>query len=103
MAPENYKPLPHDFLCRCPRLWRDASGSYWCCNQPTTKTRPPGNGRVLKSGNLFSEIPSDVIFNGCSELDCVQGCSLGKGHCGRLETAFREAGYGFLDLEEKER
>lgn len=103
MAPENYKPLPQGVQCLCPHLWRDVDGSHWCCGQQEVKTRPCAGQHVLKSGNLFSEIPSDVIFNGCSDLDCVHGCNLGKGHCGRLETAFREAGYGFLDLEEKER
>ena len=48
---------------------------------------------VLKVGNLFNPIPDDVPYHGCSDKDCISGCNLGKGHCQRLEDAFRMAGY----------
>jgi hypothetical protein len=41
------------------------------------------------TGNLFREIPSDVAFSGCWNLDCLPGCDLGRGHCQRLEIALR--------------
>lgn len=62
----------------------------------TWKQRPksPGPIHFLKSGNLFGEVPLDVPYAGCSNSDCIKGCNLGKGHCQRLENAFRAAGYG---------
>ena len=30
--PEGYTPLPKGVRCRCLKLWREADGSYWCCN-----------------------------------------------------------------------
>lgn len=32
MPPEHYKQLPKGVRCRCLKLWREADGSYWCCN-----------------------------------------------------------------------
>lgn len=60
-----------------------------------TKPRPKPLERqhVLKLGNLFGEVPLDVAYAGCSHLDCIRGCDLGKGHCQRLEDAFIAAGY----------
>lgn len=50
--------------------------------------------KVFKIGNLFGEVPLDVGYAGCSHQDCIDGCNLGKGHCQRLEDAFKAAGYG---------
>ncbi len=60
------------------------------------KKRPQPIERIhaLKVGNLFGEVPLDVPYAGCSHLDCINGCNLGKGHCQRLEDAFKGAGYG---------
>lgn len=46
----------------------------------------------FKNGNLLGEVPLDVPYAGCSHLDCIKGCDLGKGHCQRLEVAFLAAG-----------
>lgn len=32
MPPEQYRQLPKGVRCRCLKLWREADGSYWCCN-----------------------------------------------------------------------
>jgi hypothetical protein len=53
----------------------------------------PKSPHVLKIGNLFNAIPNDVPYHGCYDKDCLPGCNLGKGHCQRLEDAFRMAGY----------
>jgi hypothetical protein len=52
-----------------------------------------GQPRTFKVGNLFGEAPLDVPYAGCSHFDCIDGCNLGKGHCQRLEDAFKSAGY----------
>lgn len=31
--PPNYVPLPGIATCTCPKLWREADGEYWCCNE----------------------------------------------------------------------
>lgn len=54
---------------------------------------PDAPVKVLKQGNLFGEVPLDVPYAGCSHFDCLEGCNIGKGHCERLEIAFRVAGY----------
>lgn len=35
--PEHYQKLPKGIRCRCLRLWQDADGAYWCCQQPKVK------------------------------------------------------------------
>lgn len=57
------------------------------------RPRPIEPVKVLKMGNLYGEVPLDVGYAGCSHLDCIPGCNLGKGHCQRLEDAFDAAGY----------
>lgn len=32
MAPDQYQTLPKGWKCKCHALWREADGSYWCCN-----------------------------------------------------------------------
>ena len=32
MAPDQYRALPKGWKCKCPALWKEADGSYWCCN-----------------------------------------------------------------------
>lgn len=61
-----------------------------------TKNRPNSIAptKVFKSGNLFGEVPPDVNYSGCSHQDCIEGCNVGKGHCQRLEDAFKSANYG---------
>lgn len=63
-------------------------------NLDALTVRPqPKTPHVLKLGNLFNHIPDDVSYSGCADKDCVPGCNIGKGHCQRLEDAFRMAGY----------
>jgi hypothetical protein len=34
-VPDGYRKLaPHLPPCRCPKLWRDENGAYWCCTAP---------------------------------------------------------------------
>lgn len=32
MIPGGYDKLPKGVRCKCPRLWKEADGSYWCCD-----------------------------------------------------------------------
>lgn len=31
--PPDYRKLPKGVRCKCPALWREANGGYWCCNE----------------------------------------------------------------------
>lgn len=33
MRPENYTELPKGVRCKCPALWRETDGGYWCCRE----------------------------------------------------------------------
>ena len=32
MPSDEYRKLPKGIRCKCLKLWREADGSYWCCN-----------------------------------------------------------------------
>lgn len=64
--------------------------------EPTLKIIRPkqrGDTKPGKTGNLLGEVPLDVPYAGCWNLDCIAGCDLSKNHCQRLADAFRRAGY----------
>jgi len=51
--PEGYRKLaPHLPPCRCPKLWRDESGSYWCCT-PNEPQQSSGNAAIAESAKDF--------------------------------------------------
>jgi len=41
--PAGYSKLPQGTACKCFKLWQDAPGSYWCCNEQAAT--PPTQGK----------------------------------------------------------
>jgi len=61
--PANYKPLLKGVRCRCPRLWRDADGSYWCC-LPSLQTSQSQDPRVESIQRHINDIEENGFSNG---------------------------------------
>jgi hypothetical protein len=59
--PSSYKKLPKEVRCRCLNEWRDADGSYWCCQRDpkevvmTVNHRNNVHERLAKLGEVFKE------------------------------------------------
>lgn len=45
-APPGYVPLGQGQQCKCPKSWRSASGTVWCCKTPSNANLAPAPGNT---------------------------------------------------------
>lgn len=85
--PDGYAELPAGVTCKCPHLWREATGEYWCCTPPTADRSIEAAPAI--SRQRFSQQCGFIAKNAAAwaadTLDLVQW----KDQPERAETVFR--------------